>query len=193
MVGFEVMEIYLKFYKPFEVLCQFTDKHGRVTLKDYIPIQDVYSIGRLDYRSEGLLILSNDGRLSHLLTDPRYFHVKKYLIQVEGVIKQEAVDILNNEIVLTGFQTQLPKAQLINTPEITPRSKPVRNYHPTSWIEIEIGEGKKHQIRRMTAAVGYPTLRLVRVSIADIALGNLEPGEWCYLTNQEVAGLKNLG
>jgi 23S rRNA pseudouridine2457 synthase len=183
------MYIYIKFYKPFEVLCQFTDKSGRLTLKDFILVPNVYPVGRLDYRSEGLLLLTNNGALAHKLTDPRYLHKKTYLVQVEGVVTKQVINILNSEIVVPGLQTLVGHAKIIPTPDLPGRSKPVRGYHPTTWLRIEITEGKKHQVRRMTAAVGFPTLRLVRVSIGKLHIGNLEPGKWCYLTKEESENL----
>ena len=182
--------IYLKFYKPYDVLCQFSDPIGRNTLKDYISIPDIYSVGRLDYRSEGLLLLTNDGKLSHYLTDPQYQHKKTYLAQVEGIATNNDIQALQTTLVLPQLQTQLARAKIIPDPMLPPRSKPVRDYHPTTWLEIEIGEGKKHQVRRMTAAIGFPTLRLVRVAIGTLQLEQLEPGEWRYLKKDEIASLK---
>ena len=186
------MARYLAFYKPFEVLSQFSDSAGRQTLKDYIAVPGVYSAGRLDYRSEGLLLLSDDGGLIHRLTDPRYEHPKTYLAQVEGLVSEVAVSRLCSEIVLPGIQTRLPQVRTIAEPQLPARSQPVRDYHPTSWLEIVLYEGKKHQVRRMTAAVGYPTLRLVRITIGDIGLGELQPGEWRDLSRQEMRELKGL-
>ena len=183
------MFIYIKFFKPFEVMCQFTDQKGRRTLKNYLSVSKVYPVGRLDYRSEGLLLLSDDGKLIHKLTDPRYFHIKKYYAQVEGIPTEKDIYKLNNEIVLPGLQTQLARAKVIVPPALPARSRPVRDYHPTTWLQFELTEGKKHQVRRMTAAIGFPTLRLIRVSIAGLEIGNLKPGEWRYLTNAETSDL----
>ena len=181
---------YLKFYKPFEVLSQFTDQEGRATLKDYIPVPSVYAAGRLDYRSEGLLLLSDDGPLIHRLTDPRYDHDKTYLAQVEGVVTEDAIHRLNSEIVLEGTQTKLAQARLIPEPDLPERS--VRDYHPRTWLEITLQEGKKHQVRRMTAAVGFPTLRLVRVAIGPVTLGSLQSGDWRDLSQEEVRELRSM-
>lgn len=181
---------YLKFFKPFEVLSQFTDSAGRPTLKIYVPIPKIYPIGRLDYRSEGLLLLTNDGLLIQHLADPRFDHPKTYLVQVEGMITTEAVQAMNEEILLPGLQTRLAQAQIIPEPVLPPR--PVRNYHPTSWIKVTLREGKKHQVRRMTAAVGFPTLRLVRIAIGPVSVGDLQPGEWRLLTPQELKSVKTL-
>jgi 23S rRNA pseudouridine2457 synthase len=172
------MPDYLAFYKPFEVLSQFTDSSGRKTLKDFIPITGVYSAGRLDFRSEGLLILTNDGRLIQRLTDPRFEHPKTYFVQVEGAATPESIAPIEQHILLPGFQTRLVSAEIIAEPALPPRSKPVRLYHPTTWIKLVLREGKKHEVRRLTAAVGLPTLRLVRVAIGPLSLGSLLPGEW---------------
>lgn len=184
------MTTVLAFFKPFEVLSQFTDSSGRSTLKDYIPIQGIYSAGRLDYRSEGLLLLTDSGSLLHRLTDPRYEHEKTYLAQVEGEVSPEAVQRLANQIVVPGIQTRLPASvEAIPTPDLPSRPQPVRSYHPTTWLKIILKEGKKHQVRRMTAAAGFPTLRLVRVAIGAIQLGNLQPGEWRFLNSKEIQKL----
>ena len=184
------MNKYLAFNKPFEVLTKFSDHSGRKTLKDFIPIKEVYAAGRLDYRSEGLLILSNDGPMIQRLTHPHYCHPKTYLAQVEGILTKEAITKLNNEILFPGVQTRLPQSVTISDPVLPPRSKPVRDYHPTSWLKITMHEGKKHQVRRMTSAVGFPTLRLIRVSIGSIELGGLDPGEWRFLSTAEISQLK---
>lgn len=176
----------IRFFKPYGVLSQFTDQPGRPTLKDYISIPGIYAAGRLDYSSEGLLILSSSGPLIHRISDPDQNHSKTYLVQLEGLITSEAVVKLNHEIVLPGIQTRLPNAREIPEPDLPPRPVPVRNYHPTSWIEIRLNEGKKHQVRRMTAAVGFPTLRLVRFSIVGITIEGLQPGEWRDLTKAEM-------
>jgi 23S rRNA pseudouridine2457 synthase len=176
---------YLAFYKPYEVLSQFTDSAGRSTLKDFIRIPGIYAAGRLDYRSEGLLILSDDGAFIHHLSDPRYDHRKVYLVQVEGIATAEALEHLNDSILLPELQHYPARAELIPDPQLPPRSKPVRAYHPTSWIKIALREGKKHQLRRMTAAIGYPTLRLIRVAIGAVTLEGLEPGQWRRLTDQD--------
>jgi len=179
----------IAFFKPYEVLCQFTDLEGRKTLKDFIDLPGIYSAGRLDYRSEGLLILSNDGTLIHRLTDPIYEHPKTYYVQVEGIVTPEAVSTLMNSIVLPDLQGKLAYAEIIPEPNLPARSKAVRLYHPTTWLKIILREGKKHQVRRMTAALGLPTLRLVRYAIGDLELGNLNPGEWRKLKSEEISML----
>jgi 23S rRNA pseudouridine2457 synthase len=182
---------YIKFYKPFEVLCQFSDAHGRPTLKNFINVSGIYSAGRLDYRSEGLLILTNDGRMIQRLTDPRFDHPKTYLVEVEGHISDGDLTPLFQKSIISGVLYQPAFAQVIPQPELPARSKPVRPYHPTSWVKIVLTEGKKHQIRRLTAAIGYPTLRLVRIAIGQVTINELQPGKWCDLTHQELIGLKD--
>ena len=180
------MPRYIALSKPFEVLSQFTDTQGRTTLKDYLPITGVYPAGRLDYRSEGLLVLSDDGIFIQRLTDPRFEHPKTYLAQVEGVPTDIALQSLRDSILLPGLQTRPVQVEIIPDPGLPLRSKPVRPYHPTSWLRVVLLEGKKHQVRRLTAAVGYPTLRLVRIAIGAITLGTLRPGEWRWLRSQEI-------
>jgi 23S rRNA pseudouridine2457 synthase len=186
------MRRYLAFFKPFEVLSQFTDPQGRKTLKDYIPVTGVYAAGRLDYRSEGLLLLSDDGLLIHRLTDPRFDHEKSYLAQVEGIASPEALHALQARILLPGLQTKIAEVKLVPEPDLPPRPTPVRDYHPTSWLLITLREGKKHQVRRMTAAVGLPTLRLIRVAIGPIRLEGLQPGGWRDLRVEEVRALEQV-
>lgn len=177
---------YLKFNKPYEVLCQFTDAAGRRTLKDFINLPGVYAAGRLDYRSEGLLLLSDDGPFIHRLTDPRFEHTKTYLAQVEGVVPPEALEPLRNGLSLGELRTRPAQAEIIPDPELPERSTPVRDYHPTTWLRIVLREGKKHQVRRMTAAAGFPTLRLVRVAIGALELSDLQPGELRWLSAIEL-------
>lgn len=185
---------YLAFNKPYEVLCQFTDVAGRVTLKDYIDITGVYAAGRLDYRSEGLLLLTDDGRLMQRLTDPRFDHPKTYLAQVEGIVTDLAIEQLKETLLLPGLQRRLPSAvQRIADPGLPPRPVAVRNYHPTSWLKIILLEGKKHEVRRLTAAVGFPTLRLVRQAIGSITLGQLQPGQYRHLTSTEIKTINGYG
>ncbi len=178
---------YLAFYKPYEILSQFTDREGgRGTLKDYISVPGVYPAGRLDYRSEGLLVLSDDGLFIQRLTDPAYNHPKLYLAEVEYIPTTENLRRLETEILLPDIQTRTALAALIPPPNLPPRPVPVRPYHPTAWLQITLYEGKKHQVRRLTAAIGHPTLRLVRVAIGSISLGNLMPGEWRDLSQEEL-------
>ena len=182
---------YLLFYKPYGVLSQFTDEGtGHPTLKGYIDVPDVYAAGRLDRDSEGLLLLTNDGPLIKRLTDPRHHIEKTYWVMVEGEPTQEKLDRLEQGIQLKDYFTLPAKARLIPIPNLPPRPKPVTPHGPTAWIEIRLREGKKRQIRHMTAAVGLPTLRLIRVAIGRIRLGALEPGTWRDLTPDEINSLK---
>jgi 23S rRNA pseudouridine2457 synthase len=187
------MSHYIRFFKPFEVLCQFTDQTGRATLKDFIRIPDVYSAGRLDYLSEGLLILTDDGSLVRRITDPKFEHPKTYYVQVEGLLTDEALQAMRNTILLPGLQTRSVQVEVIPEPDLPPRSKPVRPYHPKTWLKMTLREGKKHQIRRMTAAVGFPTLRLIRFAIGDVTLDSLSPGCWKDLNRREIINLMRGG
>lgn len=166
------------FNKPFNVLCQFSDKEGRQTLSDFLQIKKVYAAGRLDYDSEGLVVLTDDGKLQNKISDPIHKLVKTYWVQVEGIPGEESLKELRTGIMLKDGLTKPAKAKLIEEPKIWERIPPIRERKniPTSWIELIISEGKNRQIRRMTAAVGYPTLRLVRLSIGDWTIENLNPG-----------------
>jgi 23S rRNA pseudouridine2457 synthase len=183
------MHHYIAFHKPYEVLSQFTDSAGRSTLKEYIHLPGIYSAGRLDYRSEGLLILSDDGRFIRRMSDPRFEHAKIYLAQVEGMPDPQDILRLQESILLPGLQTRLVEAEFVPDPGLPPRSKPVRPYHPTSWIKLVLREGKKHEVRRLTAAIGYPTLRLVRIAVGPVRLEGLQPGEWRPLTDDEISAV----
>jgi 23S rRNA pseudouridine2457 synthase len=166
--------------KPYGVLSQFTDAGGRETLADWVPVAGVYPAGRLDRDSEGLLLLTDDGRLQHELTDPRRKTWKTYLAQVEGIPEDAAVDALCHGVALKDGPTLPAKVRRIEEPTLWPRDPPVRfrQHIPTRWLEIRIREGRNRQVRRMTAAVGLPTLRLVRVAVGRWQLGNLQPGQW---------------
>jgi 23S rRNA pseudouridine2457 synthase len=168
------------FNKPFGVLTQFTDTAGRNTLAAYIPIAGVYPAGRLDRDSEGLLLLTDDGQLQHRMSDPRHKLPKTYWVQVDGEPDDTALDRLRSGVTLDGEATRPAKVQRIAAPALWPRDPPirVRKNIPTSWIQIELTEGRNRQVRRMTAAVGHPTLRLVRYAVGDYTLGELMPGEW---------------
>jgi 23S rRNA pseudouridine2457 synthase len=166
--------------KPFGVLCQFTDVDGRRTLADFIRQKDVYAAGRLDQDSEGLLLLTDDGRLAHQLTDPGHKQPKTYMVQVEGEIDEVALLALRRGVVLNDGPTLPTAAQATTEPDwLWPRDPPVRfrKSIPTSWLSISLREGRNRQVRRMTAAVGFPTLRLIRVSVGEHALDGLSPGE----------------
>ena len=182
---------YILFNKPYDVLSQFTDEGtGHPTLKQYIDIPDVYAAGRLDRDSEGLLLLTDDGGLIKKLTDPKHHIEKTYWILLEGDPTPDKLALLERGIQLKDYRTLTAKARLTQDPGLPPRSKPVTPHGPTSWIEIKLREGKKRQIRHMTAAVGLFTLRLVRVAIGPIGVGELSPGQWRELTAKEVSSLK---
>ena len=168
------------FNKPFNVLCQFTDREGRKTLSDFVKIKNVYAAGRLDFDSEGLVILTDDGKLQHLISDPENKLEKTYWVQVEGIPSEESLNKLRKGILLKDGLTKPAKAKLIDTPKITERNPPIRERKniPTNWIELIITEGKNRQVRRMTAAIGHPTLRLVRYSIGDWNIDNIKPSEY---------------
>ena len=169
------------FNKPFNVLCQFTDSAGRRTLADYVTVKDVYPAGRLDYDSEGLLLLTDDGKLQKRITEPRRSTRKTYLAQVEGAPDESALASLRRGVELRDGVTAPADARLRDEPEwLWPRDPPIRYRRniPTAWLELTITEGRNRQVRRMTAAVGYPTLRLVRVAVGEWSLDGLRPGEW---------------
>nr|WP_088891201.1 pseudouridine synthase [Leptolyngbya ohadii] len=179
------------FFKPFDVLTQFTDESedDRRTLKDYIPVPDVYPVGRLDRDSEGLLLLTNDGGIQHQLTDPKFAHPRTYWVQVERIPDEAALQKLRSGIQIQDYRTRPAKVKLLESePDLPSRDPPIRfrKTVPTAWIEITLTEGKNRQVRRMTAAVGFPTLRLVRVAIGQLKLQGLQPGEWRDLTPQEL-------
>lgn len=166
--------------KPYNVLTQFTDSEGRPTLSDYLPISELYPAGRLDYDSEGLVLLTNAGWLQHLIAHPRHKSPKTYWVQVEGLPTEEALQMLRSGVQVKGERTRPAKARLMDEPDLWPRVPPIRERRdlPTSWLEIILLEGRKRQVRRMTAAVGLPTLRLVRWAVGPWTLQGLQPGEW---------------
>jgi 23S rRNA pseudouridine2457 synthase len=177
--------VLILFNKPFNVLSQFTDRSleasGRETLSHYVPVPHVYPAGRLDRDSEGLLLLTDDGKLQAQIADPKHKMAKTYWVQVEGAPQEDALQSLRRGVRLKDGVTQAAKARLIEEPMgLWPRNPPirVRKSVPDSWIEMVIREGKNRQIRRMTAAVGHPCLRLIRAQIGDWRLGNLMPGDY---------------
>lgn len=171
----------IAFNKPFNVLCQFTDGAGRRTLADFVTIKDVYPAGRLDYDSEGLLLLTDEGPLQHRIANPRNRMKKTYLAQVERIPDDRALALLRRGVKLKDGMTAPAGARLVAEPGwLWPREPPIRCRRniPTAWLEITLTEGRNRQVRRMTAAVGHPTLRLVRVSIGAWSLDGLRPGKW---------------
>ncbi|MFA0812111.1 pseudouridine synthase [Microbulbifer epialgicus] len=166
--------------KPFGVLSQFTDDQGRATLANYIRHKGFYAAGRLDYDSEGLLLLTNDGALQHQISHPKKKVAKTYWAQVEGEIDEEALMALRQGVELKDGRTAPAKAKRLAGVELWPRTPPIRERKsiPTSWLELTISEGRNRQVRRMTAAVGFPTLRLVRMGIGNWKLNTLQPGEY---------------
>ncbi len=169
----------LLFNKPFNVLCQFTDEGQRTTLASFINIPGIYAAGRLDYDSEGLLLLTDDGRMQQRIANPRHKLPKTYWVQVEGEIDDTALERLRQGVMLNDGMTLPAQANRLPNPELWPRNPPirVRKSVPDSWLELTITEGRNRQVRRMTAAAGFPTLRLVRVRIGEWELGSLQPGE----------------
>ena len=178
----------LRFWKPYNVLTQFTDPEGRPTLADYIPVRNVYATGRLDMDSEGLLILTDFALLKTRLTEPIYAHPRTYYVQVERVPDEAALRQLRQGVMLNDGLTRPASVDLVETdPDFPPRPVPIRfrKNVPTAWLRMTLTEGRNRQVRRMTAAVGYPTLRLVRTSISTVILDGLRPGEWRDLTTDE--------
>lgn len=185
---------YLLFHKPYGVLTQFTDRSEppRQTLRQFIPVPGVYPAGRLDRDSEGLLLLTNDGALQHRLSDPKYAHPRTYWVQVEGIPDEAALDRLRQGVDLNDGPARPAEVRRLNgEPALAPRDPPVRYRAtiPASWIELTLTEGRNRQVRRMTAAVGFPTLRLVRVAIGELKLAGLAPGKWRDLTKNELRTL----
>ncbi len=187
------MDYYCIIYKPFNVLSQFTSGEGKQTLKDFFDVPtDVYAVGRLDYDSEGLLILTNDKKLNHQLLNPLFAHEREYWAQVEGEITDEAIHDLQMGVDITvegkSYRTKKCKASLFKDAPLVPERNPpirFRKNIATSWVKLLLTEGKNRQVRKMTAAVGYPTLRLIRYRIEKCSIESLNPGEMRILTQGE--------
>lgn len=180
-------KIYIKFNKPYGVLSSFSDPEGRTTLQKFIPIANLYAVGRLDMDSEGLMLLTNDGWLNHRITAPESHLQKTYLVQGEGIPTSEKLDQLKAGLLIKNNYKTLPcEVEIIPAPALPERAKPITANAETFWIKIKIIEGKKRQIRHMTAAVGLPTLRLVRIAIGPLLLGSLLVGEWSFLNPVEI-------
>ncbi|MEM6613081.1 MAG: pseudouridine synthase [Cyanobacteria bacterium P01_C01_bin.72] len=191
---------YILFYKPYGVLCQFTDNsdNPRPTLKDYIPVPHVYSVGRLDRDSEGLLLLTDNGQLNNRLADPKFAHPRTYYVQVEGIPDESALNKLRRGVTIKNYRTRPVQVNLLSSePDLPPRIPPIRDrqFIPTSWLTMTLTEGKNRQVRRMTAAVGFPTLRLVRISLGTntykLDISGLNPGDWRELSAIETKELLN--
>ncbi|VXD24601.1 23S rRNA pseudouridine synthase [Planktothrix serta PCC 8927] len=190
---------YILFYKPYDVLSQFTDEDPtttpRKTLKDFISIPNVYPVGRLDRDSEGLLLLTNHNLVKHRLIDPKFAHPRTYWVQVERIPDKIALQQLSRGVQLSDYRTKPAQVQLLPTePSLPPRDPPIRfrKTVPTAWLELTLTEGRNRQVRKMTAAVGFPTLRLVRVAIAHLTLNGLQPGQWRDLTAIELKKLMQI-
>lgn len=174
--------------KPYDVLSQFTDDEGRRTLADFLSLPGVYPAGRLDRDSEGLLLLTDDGAWQARIADPRHKLPKTYWVQVEGIPDQAALQQLAHGVQLKDGLTRPAHAQLMDEPLVWPRNPPIRYRAniPTSWLALIISEGRNRQVRRMTAAVGHPTLRLIRYAVGDWTLDGLAPGEWRRLALPDI-------
>jgi 23S rRNA pseudouridine2457 synthase len=189
---------YILFFKPYDVLCQFSHEpdRERKTLADYGPFpKNVYPVGRLDADSEGLVLLTDDKQLKHFLLEPRYRHPRTYLVQVERVPTEVDLECLRKGVVIEHRKTLPAEVELLNhEPKIPPRTVPIRfrKNIPTSWLTITLYEGRNRQVRKMTAAVGCPTLRLLRVGMASLRLGELQPGEKRELSTKEIVKLRQI-
>jgi 23S rRNA pseudouridine2457 synthase len=184
----------LAYNKPYGVLPSFTDPKGRPTLADYVAIPGVYAAGRLDLDSEGLMLLTSDGTLAHYITDPRHKLPKVYLAQVERIPSDDALGQLRRGIMLNGTRTRSAEVEVLSAvPKLPDRPVPIRfrKSVPTAWLKITLREGLNRQVRRMTAAVGHPTLRLIRIAIGTVVLGNLQPGQWREVTKTELGQLSS--
>jgi 23S rRNA pseudouridine2457 synthase len=182
----------VRFYKPYGVLTKFTDSNNRPTLADYIDVAGIYAAGRLDKDSEGLLLLTNHNALKTRLTEPRYAHTRTYLVQVERIPDAGALRQLREGVDIRNYRTRPADVMLLpHTPDLPPRDPPVRYRKtvPTAFLQMTLTEGKNRQVRRMTAAVGHPTLRLIRIGIGPITLDGLQPGDWQDLSPDDTRAL----
>ncbi len=177
------------FNKPFGVLSQFTPEGNHLALNEFDFPPHVYAAGRLDHDSEGALLLTDDGKLIKRLLDPTFAHPRTYLAQVEGVITKEAIQKLESGICIKNYRTKKCKAEKVDAPsDLWDRNPPIRfrKNVPTSWVKLTLTEGKNRQVRHMTAAVGFPTLRLIRIQIGNVPLGELQPGEWKQIQAKQI-------
>lgn len=180
---------HLILHKPYGVLSKFTDAEGRPTLADYIVEPRIYPAGRLDMDSEGLLLLTSDGELAHRLTSPHHHISKTYLVQVERIPDESSLEQLRRGVLVKGTYTQEANVHLLqHEPDVFPRPIPIRfrKSVPTAWLKMKIQEGKNRQVRHMTARIGHPTLRIIRVAIGSIRLGSLPPGQWRWIREEEL-------
>jgi 23S rRNA pseudouridine2457 synthase len=187
--------VYILFYKPYGILSQFSHESGHGSLADFGPFPaGVYPAGRLDADSEGLMLLTNDNRLKQILTEPRFGHPRTYVVQVERTPDEHALLQLRRGVMVEGRRTRPAEARLLAAdPVLPPRPVPVRfrKSVPTAWLELTLREGRNRQVRKMTAKVGYPTLRLVRTRIGALTLEGLQPGEWRKLKDEEIRELRH--
>jgi len=187
---FKSAKQYILFYKPYAVLCQFSPEGEKQTLKDFLSVSiDIYPVGRLDYESEGLLLLTNDADIKNQLTHPKFGHPKTYLAQVERLPAEESLEKLRRGVVIEGAKTKPAEVELLNRePALPARPVPIRfrKNIPTVWLKITIREGRNRQVRKMTAAVGHPTLRLMRIRIANLDIGDLKPGEQRKIRRKDI-------
>ena len=184
------MKKYILFYKPYAVLSQFSPEAGKQTLNDYLrPARDIYPVGRLDFDSEGLLLLTNDNGIKQTITDPLAHYPKTYLAQVEKIPDESALERLRTGVVVEGKKTRPAEVRIVDhEPSLPPRAVPIRfrKTVPTAWIQLTITEGRNRQVRKMTAAVGHPTLRLIRIRIGSLSIEQLHPGEWREVDRSEI-------